>query len=158
MGSNVLDQSSLVLLAMEDQGSCITLRLRIRDPVSVLYVLRLRIRDPVSVSYVLRNLVKVWCLDNTGYNLYVTPHRTGFSTTEFSKDLLSTCPASTHTNSLPNINSIFLQCLDVFKSYFLYCLKNYHIFVARLRAISCFKLRCPHLCDNYGDGTREVWE
>ena len=62
MGSNVLDQSSLVLLAMEDQGSCITLGLRIRDPVSVLYVLRLRIRDPVSVSYVLRNLVKVWCL------------------------------------------------------------------------------------------------
>ena len=53
MGSNVLDQSSLVLLAMEDQGSCITLRLRIRDPVSVLYVLRLRIRNHVSVSYVL---------------------------------------------------------------------------------------------------------
>ena len=51
MGSNVLDQSSFVLLAMEDQGSCITLGLRIRDPV--------------SVSYVLRNLVKVWCLLRT---------------------------------------------------------------------------------------------
>ena len=62
MGSNVLDQSSLVLLAMEDQGSCITLRQRIRDPVSVLYVLRLRIRDPVSVSYVFSNLVKLWRL------------------------------------------------------------------------------------------------
>ena len=68
MGSNVLDQSSLVLLAMDDQGSCITLRLRIRNPVSVLYALRLRIRDPVSVSYVLRNLVKVWCLARSSLN------------------------------------------------------------------------------------------
>ena len=46
----------------EDQGSCITLWLRVRYPVSVSYALRLRIRDPVSVSYALRNLVKLWCL------------------------------------------------------------------------------------------------
>ena len=105
---------------------------------------------------------KVWrnkkclfgCGDNTRDNLHVTPHRTGFSTTEFSKDLLSTCPASTHTNSLPNINSIFLQSLDVFKDVFsLFRLKNYHIFVAS----SCFKLQCPHPCDNYGDGAWGVW-
>ena len=35
MFSNVLDPPSLVQLAMEDQGSCITLRLRIMDPVSL---------------------------------------------------------------------------------------------------------------------------
>ena len=92
---------------------------------------------------------------NTGGNLHVTPHRTGFSTTEFSKDLLSTCPASTHTNSLPNINSIFLQCLDVFKSFSVTFKELSHLCEAE--AVSCFKLWCPHQCVNYIDGAREVW-
>ena len=49
MGSNVLDQSSLVLLAMEDQGSCITLGLRISDQGSCI-AFGLMMRDQESVS------------------------------------------------------------------------------------------------------------
>ena len=55
MGSNVLDQSSLVLLAMEDQGSCISLVcLETEDQGSCISLVRLETEDQGSCISLVR--------------------------------------------------------------------------------------------------------